>query len=112
MRGRASVLVVILLAGCASLGGTEHQKATFEANTTKLDYQYASCVLAEWVKISPKAHKVEVADGFRIIVPNATTDIEELLIIRSKVDGAQVTLHERVPVLALRTYRNTAHACL
>jgi uncharacterized protein YceK len=112
MRQRVLAVVVALLAGCASVGNLEQARPTFQASTNKLDSRYVACVMAQWSKISPAARAVEVSDGFRVTVSNTTTDLEELLIVRSRINGADVALHERVELLALRAYRETARACL
>ncbi len=104
--------ITLWLAGCASSGDVMRNKPTFQASTVKTDRQYAECVLAHWSRISPAARMMEVADGFQIIVPNATTEAEEWLVVRSRADGAEVSLHERVEVLAMRAYRDSAKACL
>ncbi|WP_157971486.1 hypothetical protein [Dyella sp. C9] len=107
-----SVVAVVLLAGCASAGDTARQKPTFVASTAKTDREYGNCVLGQWQAISPAAHMVEMADGFQVIVPNATTPVEELLVIRSRANGADVALHEHLSIVAMRAYRETAKACL
>jgi uncharacterized protein YceK len=112
MRPCVLALLVMLLAGCASVGNLDQAKPTFQASTGKLDSHYVACVVAQWSKISPTAHAEETPGGFRVTVSNATTDIEELLVVRSRANGADVVLHERVQVLALRAYRETARACL
>ncbi|WP_243049618.1 hypothetical protein [Dyella sp. RRB7] len=105
-------LMGMLLAGCASEGGLEQGKPTFQASTSKLDSHYVACVVAQWSKISPTTHAEETPGGFRVTVSNGSTRSEELLIVLSRASGADVILHERVEVLALRAYRETAKACL
>lgn len=112
MRQRVLALVGVLLAGCASVGGVEHDKPTFQASTSKLDSHYVACVVAQWSKISPTTHAEETSRGFRVTVSNGSTQTEELLIVLSRANGADVILHERVELLALRAYRETAKACL
>jgi uncharacterized protein YceK len=112
MRQRALTLVVILIAGCASVGGLDQGKPTFQASTKKLDSHYVACVVARWSKISPTTHAEETAGGFRVTVSNGSTQTEELLIVVSRADGADVVLHERVELLALHAYREAAKACL
>lgn len=112
MRMGIAVIVVVMLAGCASEVTLEEKAPVFKASTRKTDQAYAMCVVDHWVKIAPKAHAVEVEDGFRVIVPDPTAGTDELLVIRSRADGADVALHERIEILAMRAYRNTAHACL
>lgn len=111
-----SLLVVTVvglgLAGCASTGDITHNKPTLQGSTAKLDSAYAACVQARWVALSPTAHIVETPTSLHVVVSNATTDVEELLVIRSKAMGADVALYERLQVLALRGYRQAAKACL
>jgi hypothetical protein len=107
-----AVIVVVMLAGCASAVTLEEKAPVFRATTSKTDKAYAMCVVEHWVKIAPKAHAVEAEDGFRVIVPNPSAGTDELLVIRSRADGADVALHERIEILAMRAYRNTARACL
>jgi uncharacterized protein YceK len=112
MRQCMLALVGILLAGCASVGGLEQGKPTFQAHTSKLDSHYVACVVAQWSKISTTTHAEETPGGFRVTVSNGSTQGEELLIVLSRANGADVILHERVELLALRAYRDTAKACL
>jgi uncharacterized protein YceK len=112
MRQCLLALLGMLLAGCASVGSLDQAKPTFQASTSKLDSHYVACVVAQWSKISPTTHAEEMPGGFRVTVSNATTDIEELLIVRSRANGADVILHERIELLAMRAYRETARACL
>ncbi len=112
MRIGIAVFVAVTMVGCASAGGLEQRKPTFEASTTKADKAYAMCVVAHWIKIAPAAHAVEAEDGFRVIVPDPAAGIDELLIVRSRANGADVALHERIEILAMRAYRDTARACL
>lgn len=100
------------LAGCASSGDLTHNKPTFQASTTKLDSVYAACVQMRWAAISPGARIVETSTTLQVVVGNATTNVEELLVIHSKAMGAEVVLYERMQVLALRAYRDSAKACL
>jgi hypothetical protein len=104
--------VGLLLAGCASTGGLEQSKPTFKASTSKLDSHYVACVVTQWSKISPTTHAEETPGGFRVTVSNGSMQAEELLIVVSRVNGADVILHERVELLALRAYRETAKGCL
>jgi hypothetical protein len=106
------VIVVVMLAGCASAVTLEEKAPVFQATTSKTDKAYATCVVDHWVKIAPKAYAIEAEDGFRVIVPDPSAGTDELLVIRSRADGADVALHERIEVLAMRAYRNTARACL
>jgi hypothetical protein len=107
-----AVFAAVTLVGCASSGSLEQRQPTFQASTTKTDKTYAMCVVAHWVKIAPTAHAVEAEDGFRVIVPDPTAGMDELLIVRSRANGADVALHERIEILAMRAYRDTARACL
>ncbi|RDJ00145.1 hypothetical protein DVT68_04835 [Dyella solisilvae] len=112
MRAKCTVWLVILIAGCSSTGGITTRKPTFQATTSKLDETYASCVLVHWKKLSPDAHMLEFANGFEVVVPRGATGTEELLMVRSRANGADVTLYEWIEVLALRGYRESAHDCL
>ena len=112
MRMGTAIFAAVTLVGCATASSLEQRKPTFEASTTKTDKIYAMCVVAHWVKIAPAAHAVEAEDGFRVIVPDPTAGMDELLIVRSKANGAEVALHERIEILAMRAYRDTARACL
>ena len=112
MRGCLLALGAICLAGCASTGDITHNKPTFRASTSKLDSTYAACVHARWQAISPTAHIVETATTLQVVVANSTTSVEELLVIHSKIQGAEVVLYERLEMLALRAYRDSAKACL
>lgn len=100
------------LAGCASNGDVTHNKPTFQASTTKLDSVYAACVHARWLAISPTARMLETPRTLQVVAGNATTNVEELLVIHSKAMGAEVALYERMQILALRAYRDSAKACL
>lgn len=102
----------LCLAGCASTGDITHDKPTFQASTAKLDSVYAACVHTRWMAISPTARIVETPIALQVVASNATTNIEELLVIHSKAAGADVVLYERMEVLALRAYRDAAKACL
>lgn len=106
------LLASLWLAGCVSGGDIQRHTPTFHAVTAKTDRHYAECVLAKWSRTSPAAHLMEMADGFHIIVPNATTGEEELLVVRSRANGAEVSLYERMTLLAMRAYRDGAKACL
>jgi hypothetical protein len=106
------VVAVFCLVGCASTGGITHNKPTFQASTTKLDSVYAACVRTRWLAISPTTRVVETPTSLQVVVANTTTNVEELLVIHSKVEGADVVLYERLEVLALRAYRDSAKACL
>lgn len=112
MRARIAGLAALLLAGCSSAGGITSHKPTLQATTAKMDKIYASCVLERWKALSPEARMVERADGFQVVVPNTSGGTEELLMVRGRVDGADVALYEWFEVLALRAYRESAHACL
>lgn len=105
-------VAAILLAGCASTGDITRNRPTFQASTAKLDSAYAACVQARWVAISPTARIIETPTSLQVVVSNATTHVEELLVIHSKAVGADVVLYERLQVLALRGYRDAAKACL
>ncbi len=105
-------MACLLLSACASRGDITHNTPSFHGSTTKLDSDYARCVQARWVKISPSAHIVETPTTLQVVVSNATTRTEELLVIHSKAAGADVVLYERMEVLALRAYRESAKACL
>ena len=111
-RSRWVIGWVIVLAGCGTAGDISRNKPTFQGETTKLDAVYARCVQAHWVAISPTARIVETPTALQVEVSNATTSAEELLVIHSKVPGADVVLYERMQVLALRAYRDAAKACL
>lgn len=113
-RGRllSLALVGLNLVGCASTGGITHNKPTFQASTNKLDSVYAACVRTRWLAISPSTRIVETPTSLQVVVANTTTNVEELLVIHSKVEGADVVLYERMEVLALRAYRDSAKACL
>lgn len=111
-RGWSIVIGVLWLAGCASTGDLTHNKPVFQGSTTKLDSVYAACVHSRWVAISPTAHIVESPVELQVVAGNATANIEEQLIIRSKAMGADVVLYERLQILALRGYREAAKACL
>lgn len=100
------------LAGCASSGDLSHNKPTFQASTAKLDSVYAVCVQARWAAISPGARIVETPTTLQVVAGNATTKMEELLVIHSRAVGADVALYERIEVLAMRAYRDSAKACL
>lgn len=100
------------LAGCASSGDLSHNKPTFQASTAKLDSVYAACVQARWAAISPGARIVETPTTLQVVAGNATTKMEELLVIHSRAVGADVALYERIEVLAMRAYRDSAKACL
>jgi len=104
--------IVLLLAACATTGDITHNKPTFQGSTAKLDAVYARCVHARWVTLSPSARIVETPTSLEVTVSNATTDVEELLVIHSKATGADVVLYEHLQVLALRGYREAAKACL
>lgn len=112
MRAWLLIAGALCLTGCASTGDITHNKPTFQASTTKLDSVYAACVQARWMAISPAARIVETPTALQVVAGNATTNIEELLVIHSKAAGADVVLYERMEVLALRAYRDSAKACL
>jgi uncharacterized protein YceK len=112
MRSWLLAFGVIGLAGCASTGDISHNKPTFQASTNKLDSTYAACVQSRWQAISPTAHIVETPTTLQVVVANNTASVEELLVIHSKVQGADVVLYERLAVLAMRAYRDSARACL
>ena len=111
---RAGVVVigVLWLAGCASTGDLTHNKPSFQGSTRKLDSVYAACVHARWAAISPTARIVETPMELQVVAGNATTHVEEQLVIRSKAMGADAVLYEHLQVLALRGYREAAKACL
>jgi hypothetical protein len=112
MRSWLLALGAVGLAGCASTGGITHNKPTFQASTNKLDSIYATCVHTRWQAISATARIVETPTTLQVVVANSTTSVEELLVIHSKVHGADVVLYERLQVLAMRAYRESAKACL
>ncbi|WP_266181763.1 hypothetical protein [Dyella humicola] len=112
MRMAIAVFAAVTLVGCATAGSLEERAPTFQASTTKTDKTYAMCVVAHWVRIAPAAHVVEAADGYRVIVPDHAAGVDELLVVRSRANGADVVLHERIEILAMRAYRDTARACL
>jgi len=112
MRAGWLIAGMLGLAGCASSGDLTHRKPTFRASTAKLDSVYAACVQARWAAISPGARIVETPTTLQVVVGNATTSAEELLVIHSSAAGAEVALYERIEVLALRAYRDSAKACL
>ena len=112
MRMGMAVFATVMLAGCATAGSLEERAPTFQASTTKTDKMYAMCVVAQWVRIAPVAHAVETEDGYRVIVPDRAAGIDELLVVRSRANGADVALHERIEILAMRAYRDAARACL
>lgn len=105
-------MAAVLLAGCASTGDITRNKPTFQASTAKLDSVYATCVHTRWVAISPTARIIETPTSLHVAVSNATTHVEELLVIHSKAEGADMVLYEHLQVLALRGYREAAKACL
>lgn len=107
-----AVIGVLWLAGCASTGDLTHSKPIFQGSTAKLDSVYAACVHGRWLAISPTARIVETPTELQVVTGNATTNIEEQLIIRSRAMGADVALYERLQILALRGYREAAKACL
>nr|WP_199045803.1 hypothetical protein [Dyella sp. ASV24] len=106
------VVAMLWLAGCASTGNLTHNKPVFQGSTTKLDSVYAACVHSRWAVISPTARIVDSPLELQVVAGNATANIEEQLIIRSKATGADVALYERLQILALRGYREAAKACL
>jgi hypothetical protein len=112
MRAGWLIAGMLGLVGCASSGDLAHNKPTFQASTAKLDSVYAACVHARWLAISPTARMLETPTTLQVVVGNATTDVEELLVIHSKAMGAEVALYERMQILALRAYRDSAKACL
>jgi hypothetical protein len=111
-RVRWKWLGLLCLAGCASTGDLTHNKPTFQGSTTKLDSVYADCVRQRWAAISPTARIVETPVELQVVAGNATTNVEEQLVIRSKAMGADAVLYERLQILALRAYRDAAKACL
>lgn len=111
-RGWFTVVGAVLLAACASTGDITHNKPTFQGSTTKLDSTYAACVQSRWAAISPNVRVITTPTSLQVVVSNATTHIEELLVIHSKAMGADVVLYERLQVLALRGYREAAKSCL
>ena len=112
MRMGIAVFAAVTLVGCATAVSLEDRAPTFQAHTAKTDKVYAMCVVAHWVKIAPAAHAVEAEDGFRVIVPDPTAGVDELLVVRSRANGADVALHERIEILAMRAYRDSARDCL
>jgi len=102
----------LALAGCASSGDLSQRKPTFQASTAKLDSVYAACVQARWAAISPGARIIETPSTLQVVAGNASTEKEEWLVIHSRAAGAEVALYERIEVLALRAYRDSAKACL
>ncbi|WP_144240794.1 hypothetical protein [Dyella japonica] len=110
--GRFMLIGVLLLAGCASTGDITHNKPTFQGRTAKLDSVYAACVQSRWAAISSSARIVETPMALQVVAGNATTHVEELLVIRSRAMGADVALYERLQILALRGYREAVKACL
>jgi|GEM_PF-1337833 len=111
-RGAWVAIAVLLLGGCASTGDITHNTPTFQGRTTKLDSAYAACVQSRWVAISPSTRTIETPASLEVVVSNATTHVEELLVIHSRATGADIVLYERMQILALRGYRETAKACL
>jgi hypothetical protein len=69
-------------------------------------------VQSRWQALSPTAHIVETPTTLQVVAANNTTSVEELLVIHSKAQGAEVVLYERLAVLAMRAYRDSAKACL
>lgn len=106
------IAIMLGLFGCASSGDITRHKPTFQASTAKLDSVYAACVQGRWVALSPTARVIETPTTLRVVAGNATTSVEELLVIQSRASGANVALYERLQVLALRAYRDSAQACL
>jgi hypothetical protein len=114
MRRRWFVIgVTAVLVGCGTGGDISRNRPTFTGETTKLDAVYARCVQARWAAIAPSARILETSTALHVVVSNATTQQEELLVIHARIpSGADVALYERVQVLALRAYREAAKACL
>jgi hypothetical protein len=111
-RARLVIVVAVVLAGCGTAGDISRNKPSFQGSTAKLDSVYAACVRDRWLAISPTTHIAETPVSLQVVVSNATSSIEELLVIHSKASGADVVLYERMQVLALRAYRDSAKACL
>jgi len=107
-----AIVCGVLLTACTSTGDISRNKPTFQGETAKLDAVYARCVQARWVAISPTARIVETPSALQVQASNANGGAEELLVVHSKVKGADVVLYEHVQILALRAYRNAVKACL
>lgn len=112
MRRGSILLVVLALAGCASVGDLERKAPSFTGRTTKSPSEYKLCVLPAWLHIESVAHAVDTPNGFELVIPSEVAATDELLIVKGDAKGSDVSLHERMASLSRRSYTETAKACL
>lgn len=112
MRRVKLVVMVLALAGCASVGDLEKKAPSFTDHTNKSADEYRRCIVPAWVKIYSSVHAVDTSDGYQVIAPSPVAETDELLIVRAMTNGADVSLHERIASMADSRYLKEAKACL
>ena len=112
MRKGTLMLVVLAMAGCASVGDLEHKAPTFTDRSSKSLDEYKRCVVPAWMRIASIAHAADTTEGFEVIVPSPVADTDELLVVKRDADELNVSLHERIASMSKSAYRESAKSCL